>query len=74
MFKQYSIELSRKTMADWMMKSAKLLEPLYDRLHELIFKQSVIQADEEHSVSLGNEFTLILFKAFCKQDHNANAA
>lgn len=46
MFKQYDIELSRKTMADWMIKCAHLLQPIYDRLHELILQQSVIQADE----------------------------
>tara|TARA_R110000765_G_scaffold423900_1_gene533519 strand:- start:69 stop:1565 length:1497 start_codon:yes stop_codon:yes gene_type:complete len=46
MFKQYGIELSRKTMADWMLKCADLLTPLYDRLHELILKQGVIAADE----------------------------
>ena len=46
MFKQVGIELSRKTMADWMMKSSDLLQPLYDRLHELILTQPVIQADE----------------------------
>lgn len=46
MFKQYGIELSRKTMADWMLKCADLLTPLYERLHELILKQPVIAADE----------------------------
>jgi transposase len=46
MFKQYGIELSRQTMADWMIRCAHLLQPLYDRLHELILQQSVIQADE----------------------------
>jgi transposase len=46
MFKQYGIELSRKTMADWMLKCADLLQPLYERLHELILKQPVIAADE----------------------------
>lgn len=46
MFKQYGIELSRKTMADWMLKCADLLTPLYDRLHELILNQPVIAADE----------------------------
>lgn len=46
MFKQYGIELSRKTMADWIIKTATLLEPLYERLHELILQQSMIQADE----------------------------
>jgi len=46
MFKQYGIELSRKTMSDWMMKCAEILTPLYDRLHELILEQPVIAADE----------------------------
>ena len=46
MFKQYGIELSRKTMADWMLKCADLLQPLYERLHELILQQPVIAADE----------------------------
>ena len=46
MFKQYGITLSRKTMADWMMRCATLFKPLYERLHELILLESVIHADE----------------------------
>jgi len=46
LFKQYGIELSRKTMADWMMKSADLFTPLYARLQEILLQQRVIQADE----------------------------
>ena len=46
LFKQYGIELSRKTMADWMMKSADLFKPLYARLQEILLQQEVIQADE----------------------------
>ncbi len=46
MFSQYGIELSRKTMADWMMKCATQLTPLYDKLREILLKQAVIQADE----------------------------
>lgn len=46
MFKQYGIELSRKTMSDWMMKCAELFNPLYDRLHEVMLEQPVIAADE----------------------------
>lgn len=46
MFKQYGIELSRKTTADWMMKSADILQILYDRLRQHLLKQSVIHADE----------------------------
>jgi transposase len=46
LFKQYGIELSRKTMADWMMKSADLFIPLYGRLQATLLQQKVIQADE----------------------------
>lgn len=46
MFKQYGIELSRKTMSEWVLKSAALFEPLIHRLkHELLI-QPVVHADE----------------------------
>ena len=32
MFRQFDIELNRKTLAEWMMRCSKLLEPLYQRL------------------------------------------
>ncbi len=46
MFKQFDIDLNRKTLAEWMMKSAHLLEPLYQRLKTRLLEQTVIQADE----------------------------
>jgi transposase len=46
MFKQYGIELNRKTMANWMMKSATLFEPLYELLQTILLQQNIIQADE----------------------------
>lgn len=46
LFAQYGIELSRQTMADWMLKCAELLQPLYDKLHTVLLLQPVIQADE----------------------------
>jgi transposase len=46
LFKQYGIELSRKTMADWMMKSSDLFKPLYAKLQDILLQQGVIQADE----------------------------
>ncbi len=42
MFKQHGIEISRKSMADWIIRCAELFKPL----HELILEQPVIQADE----------------------------
>ena len=46
MFKQYGIELSRKTQSDWMMKSASILQVLYDRLKAIQLAQAVIHADK----------------------------
>ena len=46
LFEQYGIELSRKTMASWMMRSAQLLEPVYQQLQQIQLQQSVINADE----------------------------
>ena len=46
LFKEYGIPLSRQTMSSWLMKCADLLKPLYDKLHQLLLQQSVIQADE----------------------------
>jgi transposase len=38
MFKQYGIELSRKTTSDWMMKCGDILQILYDRLKAIQLK------------------------------------
>jgi len=46
MFRQYGIDLSRKTMADWMIKSSELLIPIYDRLKAVQLQQAVVRADE----------------------------
>ena len=41
------VELSRQSMANWMILGAdRWLTPLYDRLHELLLEQDVLQADE----------------------------
>ncbi len=46
LFKQYRIELSRKTMADWMIKSSERLMVIYQRLKVIQLQQTVILADE----------------------------
>lgn len=46
LFAQYGIDLNRKTMADWMIKSATLLDPLVQQLKVILLQQAVIQADE----------------------------
>jgi hypothetical protein len=46
MFKQCVIELSRKAMADWIIRCAKLFKPLCEQLHQHLLKRPVIAADE----------------------------
>jgi len=45
-FKRLSINLSRSTLSNWVLKSAELLNPFYDRLHEQLIRQKILQADE----------------------------
>ena len=53
MFKQYGIELSRKTMADWMIRCSESLQVLYTLLRKILLKQAVIQDDDQF---IWNEF------------------
>lgn len=46
LFKQYGIDLNRKTMASWMLQINPLLQNLYERMHALQLQQGVIHADE----------------------------
>ncbi len=46
MFKQHGIDLNRKTMSEWMIKSSTLFKPIVEYLHQQLIKQPVIQADE----------------------------
>ncbi len=46
MFNEYGIELSRKTMSDWVIRCSELLTPLYDKLKTKLLSQPVIHADE----------------------------
>jgi|TARA_R110000868_G_scaffold136847_2_gene349964 hypothetical protein len=65
LFKQYGIELSRKTMADWMMKSQLALQILYERLREILLQQSVIQADETTLKVIGEAKTTCYMWLYC---------
>lgn len=46
LFKQYGIDLSRKTMASWMLQTNPLLQNLYERMRALQLQQGIIHADE----------------------------
>ena len=65
LFKQYGIELSRKTMADWMIKSQLALQVLYERLREILLQQSVIQADETTLKVIGETKTTCYMWLYC---------
>jgi transposase len=45
-FKLLGIELDRTTLANWMIQSGQLVQPLINRLSELILEQPVIGMDE----------------------------
>ena len=45
--KRQGVELTRQTMSNWLLKASKLwLEPIYERLRNLLVKEEVIHADE----------------------------
>lgn len=46
LFEQYGIELNRKTLSSWVIRSAELLIPVYERLIHHQLQQAVIHADE----------------------------
>jgi transposase len=46
MFNDYGISLPRQTMSDWLLRSSKLLMPLYEVLKQKLLEQAVIHADE----------------------------
>lgn len=46
LFASHGIELSRKTMADWVIRCAQLLQPIFDALKRHQLQQPVIHADE----------------------------
>ena len=46
LFAQAGIDLSRKTLSDWVLKSAELLNPVYERLQQILRQQAVLHADE----------------------------
>lgn len=45
-FNRYKIDISRASMSNWVLKSAELLKPFYNRLLYYLIMQQIIQADE----------------------------
>ena len=44
--KRIGAEISRATLAQWMIRCAELLEPIYQALHKQLVEQSQLHADE----------------------------
>jgi len=65
MFKPCGIDLNRKTMAQWMIKSQLALQILYERLREILLQQSVIQADETTLKVIGEAKTTCYMWLYC---------
>lgn len=45
-FERAGVEISRKTMAGWMIKSAEVLKPLYERMQEEILSYDIVLNDD----------------------------
>ncbi|MBF0266241.1 MAG: IS66 family transposase [Gammaproteobacteria bacterium] len=45
-FKRLAIDIPRATLSNWVLKSAELLKPYYDRLLYYLILEKIIQADE----------------------------
>ena len=44
--RRMNIYLSRQTMANWVIAAAKMLKPLYDKLHKKLVERNILHADE----------------------------
>lgn len=44
--RRMNIYLSRQTMANWVIAAAKMLKPLYDKLHKNLVERKILHADE----------------------------
>lgn len=44
--RRMNIYLSRQTMSNWMIAGAKMLKPLYDKLHKKLVERNILHADE----------------------------
>ena len=65
MFKQYGIELGRKTMSDWMMKCSALFKPLYDELKKQLLQQPALHVDETVLKVIKEDKTKCYMWVFC---------
>ncbi len=65
LFKQYGIDLSRKTMAHWMLQIIPLLTPVYEKIRHIQLQQSVIHADETPLKVINEERSTSYMWVYC---------
>jgi len=65
LFKQYGIELSRKTMSVWMIRCSQILIPIYEHLKATQQQQKVINADETPVKVINEDKTNCYMWVYC---------
>lgn len=56
-FQRHGVELSRKTMCDWMAACAELLSPVWERMKEIVLTSKAVQTDDTPVPVLDRELT-----------------
>lgn len=56
-FQRHGVELSRKTMCDWMAACAELVRPVWERMREVVLTSKAVQTDDTPVPVLDREFT-----------------
>lgn len=46
MFRRFGVEMADQTLCDWLAQSARLLEPLYERLKRFVLSSKVVGSDD----------------------------
>src|SRR6266851_2036116 len=56
-FQRHGVELSRKTMCDWMAACAELVSPVWERMKEVVLTSKAVQTDDTPVPVLDRELT-----------------
>ena len=56
-FERHGVELSRKTMCDWMAACAELVSPVWERMKEIVLTSKAMQTDDTPVPVLDRELT-----------------
>jgi transposase len=65
MFRELGIELSRKSMSQWVLRCSELLEPITHALRQHLLKQRVINADETTLNVINEEKSTCYMWVYC---------